>query len=76
MKNPVKQTTEIEAYDIATLREMSSAEYEDYVESHLIITDARGFVRATQGAYPLACTREQLEILIRNLQGKMDLLEP
>ena len=70
-----KETVEIEVADIPTMAEMSSSEYKNYIETSLIFADSHGVIRATQGEYPLACSKAQLTALIEYLQGKNDLLE-
>ena len=72
----LKQSIEIEAADIPTMRAMPLLEYINHIESNVIFTDSHGIIRATQGEYPLACTKAQLAALITILQGKIESLDP
>lgn len=71
----IKQAVEVEAVDIPTMTEMSLEEYTSYIESNLVFSDHHGVIRATQGEYPLACTKAQLNALVKFLQAKSSLLE-
>jgi hypothetical protein len=71
----IKQAVEIEAADIPAMTKMSLGEYASYIESNLVFSDSHGVIRATQGEYPLACTKAQLNALIKFLQAKSSLLE-
>lgn len=65
----MKHTVEIDAVDIPTMYRMSEGEYRQYVESELLFVDHHDVLRSQIAQYPLAATREQLEILISYLQS-------
>lgn len=65
----------IEATDIFTMQDMPDDQYAAHLEQHLFFTDSNGNIRATQGEYPIACTKAQLTILIDYLETKRGSLE-
>ena len=68
----LKTTTEVEAVDIPTMNDMSADEYRDYLHGGLLFVDHQDVLRSAPAEYPLAVTREQLQILIQHLQGLTD----
>lgn len=64
-----KTTTEIEAVDIPTMYKMSAAEYKEYLSSGLLFVDHHDVLRSAPAEYPLAVTREQLQMLIDHLRS-------
>ena len=68
-----KGTIEIEATDIPTMRQMSNSEYWDFVKrGELFFIDHHDVVRSTPAEYPLATSRQQLEMLIEALKKFRD----
>lgn len=60
-----KGTIEIEATDIPTMSRMSKIEYRNFLKSgELFWIDHHDVLRSTPAEYPLATTREQLDMLI------------
>lgn len=57
------------AVDIPTMRDMSLAEYQTYIENELLFIDHHDVLRSGMGQYPLAVTREQVRALIAYLQA-------
>ncbi len=71
----MKESIEIEVVDIPTMSEMSDNDYKEYLETNLLFTDHHGVLRSTQGEYPIACSKSQLQALISYLEsvkGKME----
>lgn len=68
MDNRIKVSTEGEAVDIPTMREMSGEEYSRYVEYELFFIDHHDVLRSAFGEYPIACTEAQLDQLILYLE--------
>jgi hypothetical protein len=71
----LKQNIDIEAVDIPTMSDMQDHDYNEYIESHLLFVDHHGVLRSTQGEYPFACSKSQLQALISYLEsvkGKME----
>ena len=66
---------EIESYDNPTMRNMTEEQYRRFVQNgELMYVDHHDVLRSYIADYPLAATREQLDILIEELQklrGKM-----
>lgn len=62
MKSPVEVGQN--AIDIPTMRNMSIAEYQTYIESELFFIDHHDVLRSDVGQYPLAVTHEQMKALI------------
>lgn len=52
------------AVDIPTMRDMSTSEYQAYIENELFFVDHHDVLRSAMGQYPLAVTREQMRALI------------
>lgn len=75
MTRPLTLSAEIESTDIFKMKEMTEEQYAAHLENHLIWSDPHGNVRATQGDYPIACTKTQLTILINYLEAKRGSLE-
>ncbi len=64
----IKINIEIECLDIRTMNDMSDADYRDYVHGEgLMSVDHHDILRSSIAGYPLATTREQLDILIDEL---------
>jgi hypothetical protein len=60
---------EIEAVDIPTMNQMSDDQYRDFIRNDgLMFIDHRDVLRSFVADYPIATTREQLDILIEELQ--------
>lgn len=70
-----KITIEIQGTDKFTMQDMTGDQYAEHLEQHLFFTDTHGIICATQGEYPIACTKEQLTILINYLETKRGSLE-
>ena len=65
----IKTNIDVESVDIPTMFEMPDNDYRDFVrEEGLMFVDHHDILRSTAAAYPIATTREQLEILIEELQ--------
>lgn len=64
---------EVEVVDIPTMYQMSDDEYRDFIHQGglggLMYVDHHDVLRSFVADYPLATTREQLDILIEELQG-------
>lgn len=72
----IKLSREIEAVDIPTLSEMSDDEYRDFIRGEgLIFVDHHNVLRSSVADYPIATTREQLDIYIEELQRQRGKLE-
>ncbi len=65
----IKESINIEVADIPTMSEMSDNDYKEYLETSLLFTDHHGVLRSTQGEYPIACSKSQLETLISYLES-------
>ena len=59
---------EVEYFDIPTMYEMSDEEYRGSVDYGLVYVDHHGVLRSHVAYYPLATTREQLDIFIEELE--------
>jgi len=60
---------EIEAVDIPTMYRMSKHDYQQFLENgELFWIDHHDILRSTPAEYPLATTREQLDLLIQALE--------
>lgn len=59
---------EIECFDIPTMREMSDEEYRGSIDNGLVYVDHHDVLRSNVADYPIATTREQLDIFIEELQ--------
>lgn len=71
----IKLSREIEAVDIPTMSEMSDEQYRDFVRGDgLFFIDHHNVLRSFVADYPLAATREQLDIFIEELQRRRDKL--
>jgi hypothetical protein len=72
----IKVNREIEAVDIPTMNEMSDDEYRNFIQSdELIFIDHHNVLRSSIADYPIATTREQLDIFIEELQRQRGKLE-
>ena len=65
----MKHTVEIDAADIPSMYKMSKEEYKYYIENELFFVDHHDVLRSAIAQYPIAVTRDQLEILITHLQS-------
>ncbi|WP_417763343.1 hypothetical protein [Shewanella sp.] len=65
----LKVSIEIEAADIPTMHEMTRAEYNDYLTNELLFVDHHDVLRSGHGEFPLAVTKEQLDMFISHLQS-------
>lgn len=73
----IKSTIEIETLDIPSLYAMNIEEYRGLLSGEgFFYVDQDGVLRSTQGSYPLATTREQMDILIEELQRLRAKTEP
>jgi hypothetical protein len=64
-----KGTIEIEAIDIPTMYRMSEHNYRKFLENgELFWVDHHDVLRSTVAEYPLATTRQQLNLLIEALE--------
>jgi hypothetical protein len=60
---------EVEVVDIPTMNGMSNEQYRDFIRNDgLVLVDHHNVLRSSIAGYPLATTREQLDILIEELQ--------
>ncbi|HEX3560325.1 MAG TPA: hypothetical protein VHU19_14050 [Pyrinomonadaceae bacterium] len=59
---------EVECFDIPTMREMSDEEYRGIIDYGLVYVDHHENLRSYVAHYPIATTREQLDIFIEELQ--------
>ena len=59
---------EIECFDIPTMYEMSDEEYRETIDYGLVFVDHHEVLRSHVAGYPIATTREQLDIFIEELQ--------
>ncbi len=72
----MKATMEVEAVDIPTMQEMSAKEYQAYIKKHgLFFVDHHDILRSSAAEYPLATSKEQLDILIKELQAVRERLQ-
>ena len=55
--------------DIPTMESMPIEGYLPYVDQYLMFVDHHDVLRATQGEYPIAVTKQQLDALISHLQS-------
>jgi hypothetical protein len=61
---------EVEVVDIPTMNGMSNEQYREFIRNDgLILVDHHDVLRSSIAGYPLATTREQLDILIQELQA-------
>jgi hypothetical protein len=73
----ITSTVDVESVDIPTMFEMSDEDYRDYVRGYgLMYVDHHDVLRSSRAAYPLATSREQLDILIDELTRLRDKLRP
>jgi hypothetical protein len=73
----IKKNVDIESVDVPTMRAMSDDEYRDFLRrGGLMYVDHRGALRSSPAAYPIAATRQQLDVLIEELQRLRDKLHP
>jgi hypothetical protein len=64
-----KGTIEIEAIDIPTMYRMSEHDYQKFLANgELFWVDHHDVLRSTAAEYPLATTRQQLDLLIKALE--------
>lgn len=59
---------EIEAIDIQGMSQLSMNDYKEYIREHLVELDRHEVLRSIPAGYPLAVTKEQLEMLISYLK--------
>lgn len=59
---------EIECFDIPTMHQMSDEEYRGIIDYGLVYVDHHDVLRSYVAHYPIATTREQLDIFIEELQ--------
>ena len=59
---------EVECFDIPTMYEMSEDEYRESIDYGLVFVDHHEVLRSHVAGYPIATTREQLDIFIEELQ--------
>lgn len=72
----IKVNREIEAVDIPTMNEMSDDEYRNFIQvDGLVFIDHHNVLRSSIADYPIATTREQLDIFIEELQRQRGKLE-
>lgn len=55
---------EVTAVDIATMADMSMAEYAEYLRDGLLFVDHHDVLRSQPAGYPLAVTKEQFNALL------------
>jgi DNA-directed RNA polymerase alpha subunit len=66
----IKLSREIEAVDIPTMFKMSDEEYRKFLQGDGLFFIDHNALRSSVADYPLATTREQLNILIEELQRR------
>jgi len=67
------QSRELEVVDIPTMHGLSDEEYRDFIQSgELMYVDHHEVLRSYPADYPIATTREQLDIYIAELQRLRD----
>lgn len=71
----IKLSREIEAVDIPTMFKMSDDQYRKFIEGEGLFFIDHNALRSSVADYPLATTREQLNILIEELQRRRRELE-
>jgi hypothetical protein len=59
---------DVSAVDIFTMRQMTLAEYEQYIRNSLIYVDHHDILRSMAAGYPLAVTKEQFKALMEYLR--------
>ncbi|WP_422413979.1 MULTISPECIES: hypothetical protein [unclassified Endozoicomonas] len=63
-----KTNIEVEAIDINTMEALTPEEYKLYLESEgLFMVDHHEILRSSCAGYPIAATKEQVDILIEEL---------
>ncbi len=72
----IKLSREIETVDIPTMSNMSDEQYRNFVQGDgLFFIDHHSILRSSVADYPIAATREQLDIFIEELQRRRGKLE-
>jgi len=66
----IKLSREIEAVDIPTMSKMSDEEYRNFVQAEGLFLIDHNALRSSIADYPIAITREQLDIFIEGLQKR------
>jgi len=66
---PIQVTIDEDVLDIANMEAMGLSGYIPYVEQYLKYVDHHDVLRASQGGYPIAVTKQQLDALIAHLQS-------
>lgn len=59
---------EVTAVDIATMADMSMAEYEGYLRDGLLFVDHHDVLRSQPAGYPLAVTKAQYNALLNYIK--------
>ncbi len=61
--------TDVTSIDIPTMLELSDDEYREYVRNCLLFVDHHDALRFDPAGCPLAITREQIDILVAELEA-------
>lgn len=71
------QSRELEVVDIPTMYEMSDEQYREFIASgELMYVDHHDVLRSYVADYPIATTREQMDMYIKELQRLRDKMVP
>ncbi len=61
---------DVEAIDIQTMESLSIDQYREYIQSEgLFMVDHHDILRSSGAGYPIALSKEQLEVYIAELQA-------
>ena len=72
----VKTATEVQAIDIPGMQSMTPQEYRSHLKQFgLFYFDHHDVLRSSVAGYPLATSKEQLEILVEVLESLKDRFE-
>ncbi|SFI79163.1 hypothetical protein [Planctomicrobium piriforme] len=75
MAEKIKVKVETEWFDIPTLYDMRDDEFERHVnDDELFYVDHHEIARSSIAGYPIATTKEQLDIVIAHLESFRDTL--
>lgn len=69
MKVNVEIEMGVDAITIPEMQGLVGSQYAAYLENSLFFMDHHGALRATLGEYPIATTKEQLDILVGYLNS-------
>ncbi len=72
----ITKNMNVTAVDIQTMSSMSDDEYREYLQSGLFFKDHHDVLRSEPAGYPIASTREQLDMLVRHLEALRSEIPP